>query len=100
MHMGRCPLMHTSTYYRGGVMMMSILVSECRVGVLVWGSSNVNEVIRKIPNLFLFFTKRFSKHKKHKTQTTKRISDFFPLRCFLNGLKRCLFCFCSPICVI
>ena len=46
------------------------------------GSSNINEVIRAVLNFFFFFTKRFCEHKKHKN-ANKRISDFFPLRCFL-----------------
>ena len=45
------------------------------------GSSNINEVIRAVLNFFFFFTKRFCEHKKHKN-ANKRISDFFPLRCF------------------
>ena len=51
-----------------------------------------------------FFTKRFckhrkrKKHKKHKN-ANKLISDPFPLRYFLSAQKRCLFCFCSLICV-
>ena len=89
-------------------------------------NSNVNEIIRAVSNLFIFFTERFyrhekqkdatkqkhkkhkkhkdatrqkhKKHKKHKDATrqkykkhkkhknaNKRISEFFPLRCFLSG---------------
>ena len=36
--------------------------------------------------------------KKHKN-ANKWINDFFPLRRSLSALKRCLFCFCSLICV-
>ena len=59
-------------------------------------SSNVNEGIRAILNLFIFFFtrrfhthkkhkrhKKYKKHKKHKTQTR----DFPPLRCFLCTWK-------------
>ena len=59
----------------------------------------VNEVIKAVLNsLFYFFTKRFrthqkhQKHQKHKDATkqkhknsNKRISDFFPHRCFLSS---------------
>ena len=38
-------------------------------------------------------------HKKHKN-ANKWINDFFPFRCFLSAWKRCLFCFCSLICVL
>ena len=38
------------------------------------------------------------KHKKHKN-ANKQISYFFPLKCFLCIYKRCLFCFCSLICL-
>ena len=31
-----------------------------------WESSNVNDVIRAISNLLIFFTKRFCKYKTHK----------------------------------
>ena len=69
-------------------------------------SSNVNEVIRTISNLYLFLRKDFAsakntktykdatkqKHKKHK-KANKRISDFLPLRCFLSALNNALFLF-------
>ena len=59
-------------------------------------SSNVNEIIRVVLNSSFFFTKRFYTHQKHQKHqkrkdatkqkhknANKRISDFFPLRCFL-----------------
>ena len=62
-------------------------------------SSNVNEVIRAVSNLFIFYEKiscvqkhkdvtkqKRKKHKKHKN-ANKRISDFFPLRCFFKRVK-------------
>ena len=62
--------------------------------------------------LFIFFTKRFArtkstkKYQKHKDTTkqkhknaNKRISDFFPLRCFFMRIKRSLFYFGSLMCV-
>ena len=36
----------------------------------IFNSSNVNEVIRAISNLFIFFTKRFYTHQRHKKHTT------------------------------
>ena len=39
------------------------------------------------------------KHKKHKN-ANKKISHFFPLKCFLCAYKRCLFCFCLLICLL
>ena len=39
------------------------------------------------------------KHKKYKN-ANKQISYFFPLKCFLCICKRCLFCFCSLICLL
>ena len=36
----------------------------------IFNSSNVNEVIRAISNLFIFFTKRFYTHERHKKHTT------------------------------
>ena len=46
-------------------------------------SSNVNEAIKAISNLFIFFTRKFYTHKKHKKQkkhkdTNKRKRDFSP----------------------
>ena len=79
-------------------------------------SSNVNEVIEQF-QIFSFFYEKIlhaqkaqkvqkcnqakaqKAHKKHK-KANKRISDFSPLRCFLCAYKRCLFCFCSLICVL
>ena len=59
----------------------------------------VNAVIKAVLNsLFYFFTKRFCMHQKHQKQqkhkdatkqkhknSNKRISDFFPHRCFLSS---------------
>ena len=45
-------------------------------------SSIVNEGIRVLLNLFIFFTRRFHTHKKHKTHTskqTKKKSSIFML---------------------
>ena len=65
-------------------------------------SSNVNEVTRAVLNSLLFFTKRFRTQQNTKTPRQKhkngdkRISDFFPLRCFY---ARFLFLFaCVRVC--
>ena len=65
-------------------------------------SSNVNEVIGAISNLFIFFYEKISHaqkaqkarkaHKKHKN-ANNRISDFFPLRCFFKRIKTMPFLF-------
>ena len=73
-------------------------------------SSNVNEVIKTLLNFLSFFTKTFDTHQKHsKTRkapealndiktlgqkhknANKRISDYFPLRCFLGAFFLFLF---------
>ena len=51
-------------------------------------SSIVNEVIRIILNLFVFFTRKFYTHTHTKCiksikSTKRQTSDFLPLRCFL-----------------
>ena len=75
-------------------------------------NSNINEVIRAVLNFFFFFyekishartkgakstksTKKHQKHQKHQKaqrrnqakaqNANKRISDYFPLRCFLGA---------------
>ena len=73
-------------------------------------SSNVNDIIRAVLNLFIIFyvkilhAQQAEKAQNHKN-ANKRISDFFPLRCFLSEKKRYLFvfvrlyAFCALLCL-
>ena len=61
-------------------------------------SSNVNEVIRAILSLFIFFRKRFRKQKKHKKHNkhkdaNKQTSNFFPLDGFYAHKNAAFFVF-------
>ena len=62
-------------------------------------SSNVNEAIKAISNLFIFFTRKFYTHKKHKnsgkstkTQTSEK-ATFFPLDVFYAHKNAAFFVF-------
>ena len=83
-----------ATYKPSGISLLR--VGGCGTGVscvVCFGfavSSNVNGVIKAILNIFIFFTKRFCKHKKYKNHkkhkrpksANKPISNFLSLRCF------------------
>ena len=40
--------------------------TECNLNIVPVNSSNINEVIKTVLNLFFFFKKRFRTHKRHK----------------------------------
>ena len=42
----------------------------------------------------------FTRIKKHKKHANKRISDYFPLRCFLNAFKTVFFVFVPFLCFL
>ena len=53
-------------------------------------SSIVNEGIRGLLNLFIFFTRRFHTHKKHKTHTSEQKQEkqyFYARKKHLRGRK-------------